>query len=505
MLDFLVVLETLYLSCDVLGNKTMYNDYLKMGLSKKLDELRRKAEEEGTYTLSFDNETDLLFEVLPKGIDRYKYGFSIRRAGEEFPIIWIYIAKKIGDNYPFYVKLSSRYLHLNSISSVLNEVKKIVNKLIELIDKDFYILTKDKPYLQKVSRIDICIHNKKFNINDYFSNLEELNTRVVTSIGLDKKTGKRNVKLIVELDGDKDFTIPYIMYMGKSVKLRMYNKLKEVIEMRNKTFFIPYWKDKGLITEEEFSIYDDVLRYTDSYSDYRVCFMFAHILRFVKSEEDRKKGYEIFYSKSTRDKKYEYFKEILNRNNVEMVKEIINIEYELHNQFLRTVKIINKETGQLIDFTSPEDLLKHINLLYYYLTTRTFRIINKRSRAKRKRAKKVDAIWEEIQKQKVSNIIGNEIEEEKLKFYRDYSKSRDNKKVVRRWLNNSSSLLYHLTDYITYDGIDNIDFIETLKSGVDNILRNDENFMLFRYDLLKKVKSYGEKKNKKNNPKNRAD
>lgn len=496
--NYLPVLETLELTVDLFGGgKEVYNSLAIGYFNPILDLMRERADKDGAFTIY--EKDNYLFEVLPKGMEYYKYGFAVRNKGEQYPILWIYIARKVGDNYPILCKFSSRYLHLSYIVEVLEELKVILNNLFSFISSEGYKRYKGHLFNCKVSRFDICIHNKVFKIEDYFPDYESLNTKVVTKVGLNNRTGKRKVKIIAELNGDSDYSLPYIMFMGHSAGLRMYKKIQEVIEQRTKTFFIPYWKDEGLINELEYRVYDRILKLCEKFDDYRTMYLLAHIIECVEDKKEIEHAMRLLNSRMSRDNLYMEYMCMIKKHKIELIPEIVNIEYQIRSDYIRTIRILDKESGEIIDFTNIEQFILHIDKIYEYLTNKTFRIINPKSKNKRKREKTTDKNWKDIQKLRIKNIVKGdyEIDLDKLKCYKEYARTHDTRNVVKRWISNASSMIYHTQDNITLDDINSFDYQKLLMEQMDNVLRDDENFLLLKYGLAKKVKSYGSKAKEK--------
>jgi len=459
----MALIENIYFSISVDGNKDRYKNYFKSLLEPQFEKLKIASLKEEVFV--FDG-----CEVIG-GIQRYPYGF---RFTDKFRL---YFASNFGDNYPIYCIVDAIFLHMNSVEYVLSEVEIMLKRLYKHFDESFVFFD----YKRKLSRVDICNHNTFIDLDTYIT-LNEYNSRVVTKI--------RNVRPYIELKGDNDYEVPYFRYSGEDWAVRFYNKTKEVVEQQYKHWFFLKWLDYGLIDKNTFNIYENVFRLN---KNYRIDFIYSHLFYYkYKIENDDFKVIADTYNniKIDNDEKYDIFKFYLKKYKIKMCKEVVNVEFQLNSGFLRTLKIIDEVTGEYIDFTCIDSLVKNLNKLYEHLTLHSFRVVSSDSRAFRKRDKKTDLLWQQIQNSKIINI---DVCDNKKLIYRDYVNKMNKDITVRDTVIKLSHLAYLCLDCLNVECVDDIsiDYIcDILKS--EYIM--NENYYNLKERLMKQIMLYGEKK-----------
>jgi hypothetical protein len=312
------------------------------------------------------------------------------------------------------------------------------------------------------SRIDYCFHtNSISSINSLFKEdsrgkIKYLHTNLTNSTW--------NADIEHEEDGTV-FTKDYLCFgriKSNNVRARVYNKVKEVIEMGYKGFFFKIWHEHGLI-----SYYDKwCMEYAFSYRsiDYLAR---ASLAFYIEHGTDpaRIKRYSdaLSSSKTTLDK----FKSLA-AGYMPKVTSILNIEYETKRKFYYySDHFINgfKLTEERGNISKPMEriykILDYRAIFLDYLTSKTL------SFHKGKDADgepKYLTWWERLRNTKHD---GKKVD---IKLIRDYNYAMDKKAVQRRIVNAIASSA-------VYD--DNVDtgFIEDLSDLLADVSDNQAHKM----------------------------
>lgn len=469
---FVALVENLYFSINLISSSERWTSYFEKKILEKIDKKRLESLQAETF---IKDEIEVI-----NGIKRYPYGFKIRDK------LRVYIAYKTGSNYPIYVIVSAMFMHTNTIADILKYIENKVIEIIKYFDDEFV----NEIYEMKLSRIDICNHNNVIVPQKYIK-VEEYNSKVVTKI--------KKVFPVIERIGENDINIPYYRFGKGDAVVRFYNKTQEVIEQRYKSFFIKRWLDIGLITEREFKIYEYIYKLNNNYL---VDYLYTNLI-FSENIIDDKKEYlkNVYYDiKLENNDKYDIFKKYVKEYKVKLVKEISNVEFQLRNTFLKTVKLININTGEYIDFTNVYELIKHIDILYKYITDKVFRVIDKNDNKKRKRNKKTDKIWIKVQNSKIYNVNKLDINDVEVlrKYQNEMNKFNSVKDTIQKLVHN-----YYLSqnkiDYENIKDVELYDLLDLISSEYNDYNMNESYYSIYE-KLKKQIKYYG----KKNNPKNRA-
>lgn len=407
------------------------------------------------------------------GIKMYPYGYAVK---DKFRI---FFANSIGDNYPVYVIVDAVFLHLNNVFDVLKDVQDTFFKILR-----YYMEFETVESLDlKLSRIDIANHNNFINLDSYIGP-DEYNSRVVTRL--------RCVRPFVILNGEKSQEVSYFRYGSGNIIVRFYNKVREICEQRYKSFFFKRWLQYGLIDQHTFDVYDMIYRFD---GDYRVNFIYANICKSIVGliPVDVQKIY--FSQKYTNSEKYDLLMDQVKKYNVKLVTEIVNVEYECHAPFLKLLHLKNKK-DENINMSSIYDILMYSDILYRYLTDDVFRVVSRKSKAKRKRDKKVDKQWQLIQNSKILNIYNVNIDNIQLNKIKEYQTSMDKYNTLGQLLKRACHLKYVDSQKFNKDLVKNITFEDLLKSVEKNyysVCAMNENYFNLQDKLYKQLKYYGEK------------
>ena len=456
----MALVENIYFSLDLYGDfdyKRLFHDHLETDFEK----LKLQAMNELDFFIVEDIK-------MIGGIQRYPYGFSIEDKCR------IYFAANWAGNLPIYCILSAQFLHLNSINFCMEYCKSVVAKIICKI----YPPATIHEFRIKLSRVDICNHNTFIDLKTYIK-ANEYFKRVVTKI--------RKVYPVVERQGENDEEVPYFRYGNGDLAIRFYNKTKEVCEQQYKSFFFPRWKNFGLIDEKTFMVYENTYKLN---FNYRVDFIFSNIFLDQELTFDQKAVAAEIYNNIDLDLdiKCEELKALQKEYGLKDLDEVVNVEYQLRAGYLKTLQIVGKD-GEFIDFNNIENLCKHMDLLYTYLTNNAFRVIKRNSNYSRNRDKEVDPLWIRVQCAIILNISTMDMDSE---IYRQYNNTINRFVSARDTFSKMCSLYYRCNDNVNTEILDQIDLKDIITNFKNESMLN-ENYFNIKDKLAKQIKYYGEK------------
>lgn len=458
--SYMAILENIYFSAFPTGNFNFENVF-RESISNSMQNLKDRSFREDVFIK--DN-----IEVI-NGVSRYPYGFYVHEK------VRVYFANSWTDNYPVYIIVSAQFLHTEKVGTVLDYctscIKDIINYFVPLI------VVKNINY--KLSRIDICNHTTKVDMESYIR-VDEYFSRVSTRLN--------KVFPVIEKAGEGKQEVSYFRYGKGDNVVRFYNKTKEVMEEKYKPFFIQKWFDVGLIDYDTKLIYEYVYKLN---SNYRLDFLFANIVHCSELSDELILNIVRIYNNPDIKKidKIEMFLIFIRDHKVNLVKEITNVEFQVRSGFLKTIRIINKETGEFYNFTDIDTVISHLDVLYHYLTNDLFRVVDRKSKAKRIRDRGTDEVWKEIQLCNVENI-DSDIKIKNADIYREYNKFMNKHITVKSCLSSMAHLTYLISDDFNNSKAENID-INLLADNVIYESSMNENFYNIRYLMQKQIKMYG--------------
>lgn len=467
--EFAALVENIYYSVGILDLN--WNSWT----SNFVDNLQRDS------IIAMECKDLFLYDTVKviRGIPRYPFGYSVE---DKFRI---YFAKNISDNFPIYVIINAQFLHLNNVYTVMSQSIQCVLDILKHYSGESI---SDNRLEYKLSRIDICNHTTKINMDTYIKPNEYF-SRVCTKL--------KKVFPVIEKKGERGQETSYYRYGSGELAVRFYNKVREICEQQYKAFFFKKWLDIGLIDEKTFWIYDYTYR---CYGDYRIDYLYSHLMYdFERIDEmDRIIISSMYRGKNSNAEKYECYMELINKYNIELVPEVVNVEFQLRSEFLKTLKLeeyddIEKRVlKRVISNMDIFDIFENSNLLYNHLTTRCFRVVSRSSNTKRLRDAKVDKTWIKIQNCKVLNCSSEfQLDPDKIKFYREYNKEMKELNTLQSITQKLAHLTYIANNNINYDNVDDASIVNSM---FDYLSKVSENELEFKDRLLKQLHLYGEKK-----------
>ena len=247
---FLPTIDNLYYSISIIGDgKQISPDNPMINLLKKLEQKKEEA-------ISKHEPVDFGhgFLMTVKSYSFYRFCLS------EPDLFDIFICNSLpNDKTPrIVIQLRAMGLWTRGVENVMVDAYKRTAALL-----DDYGLMIEKC---RESRIDYCYHTNIISSPNKIFN--ETNGRVKYL-----HTNLEQATFIADLEHTQDGTIMqknYICFGKKesnNVRARIYDKVKEVIELGYKDFFFKIWYDNGLI-----SYYDFIRMFVMSYSTVIKCF-----------------------------------------------------------------------------------------------------------------------------------------------------------------------------------------------------------------------------------------
>jgi hypothetical protein len=317
------------------------------------------------------------------------------------------------------------------------------------------------------SRIDYCFHtNSISSVNKLF---KEDSRGKVKNLHTNLKKVKWNADLVHELDGTvhiKDYLCYGSMERKTSnVRARVYNKVKEVIEVGYKAFFFEIWYKNGL------SFYD------------KWCMEYA--FKHRDTDYFAKAGLEFYIEHGTSPARKEKYKRALENPKTTMaqfkalvaehmpkVTTILNIEYETKRKFYYySDEFINhglKLDDGRGDTAKPMEriykILDNRDLFIDYLTSKTLSFYKLENGEP-----KYLAWWERLRNTK------HDAKKTDGKLIREYACNMDKKAVQRRAINSIAS-------NAVYEDRIKTGFVEDLSDMLSDISDNQAHRMLLIAD-----------------------
>jgi len=221
-------IDTLYYSCFLWADDT---DSKKKELLILLDKLRRLKEQK----LANPGE-DLQY----CGLDVMKTSFAIYEYHLQMPEEFdIFIAKNIPnpDTPRICVQLRSRMLVLEGVEKAIERSFAYVEQQLDVFDLEVWKVLEN--------RVDFAYHTNLIqNISKYVT-VEKLKNKLISKARLFNIWGKVGKDVVVD-------TFSLGNRRSNNVFFRLYNKTREVIEKKYKSFFFKRWLDERLISKYDF-------------------------------------------------------------------------------------------------------------------------------------------------------------------------------------------------------------------------------------------------------------
>jgi len=455
--NYYALIENIYFSVDILESSSDYNLFYEEFLKNKLHDLSLIVRDTDYYVK-----------------DGCEYRLGMRRYPHQFYYkdkYSIFFAKTVSDNLPVFVRVNAIYMHTHTLAECMSEIYDEVFYLLHHFS-NFY----PSRYNVQLSRVDICNHTTE--IKQTYIKPEEYNSKVVTRL---KKIHTVSTKV-----GQYGIKHDYYRYGSGSFAVRFYNKTREVIEMQYKQFFFEIWHQEGMIDIDTKNIYEMAFKLGKNY-DLNIRYA---VLMYFKPELVSSLT-NIYKSKIDNSEKVEKFDALMKQFKIKKVKEITNIEFQLGNEKLKKIKLLN-ENGEKQDLRNVGVLFDNLELLYKHLTLHEFRVINQKDNKSRKRDKETEKKWRNVQKSKIRNIT--HIEKVNVSLVSEYQRKLDLYLNTKDSVQKLSRLYYTTSDVITdgiVEGLEFDDLINRLVSKDDEFA--SENTYHFKDMLRKQIEKNGER------------
>ena len=339
------------------------------------------------------------------------------------------------------------------------------------------------------SRIDYCFHtNSLTSVNRFFSRNNE---GKVENLHTNLKRSTTSSRITSMPDGTV-FDADYVCLGEKksnNVRARVYDKVKEVIEMGYKSFFFKIWHDAGLInTYDKFCMeYAFEHRNMDYLHKASLAFYLTH-----GTNPEIKAIYQSAIDNPATT--LPQFK-TLAKQHMPKVTTILNIEYETKRKFYYySDDYINDFKLDIARSTTPPQLARIYKILDYrslfldYLTSTTLSFYKLDDQGE----KQYLAWWQRLRNTKHNGKNIN------AKLLREYSTNMDKRVVQKRIINSIAS-------NAVYDDRLDTNFIEDLSDFISDISDNkarqmllyDNNGQVMEKFMTSNISTYKQTKEKK--------
>lgn len=387
---------------------------------------------------------DLIFcglDVIPTGFSVYQYHLQLNECFD------IFIADNIpNDDTPrICVQLRSRFIVLEGISQA---IVKSYNYVKAILDK-YYL----KVNLVRENRIDYAFHTNIIQSSkEYFSD-----EYLVEHLKCKLKDGQKWFKT-------KDMAVDTISFGNRAsnnVFIRMYNKVREVIEKNYKSFFFDKWKEDGLISEYDYFVY------TEAYASrsYVVGVLIGRIkwyLTYGKNEEYKQELRELLKTCHVKaDNTAEIEKKL--KGALPCPTMIFNIEFQTKRRFYSTCDSYIK--AHVFKYKGIPELARLYKLLYLrkdfldYLTTSTICFVDKKGT----KDEVMTHWWKRIHSVKIEYSSSSVIE-----LMRDHTRETDIKRAKHRVLSAIAQF-----NIINKQSLDERSFVEDCSDVLSYLNDND--------------------------------
>ena len=348
------------------------------------------------------------------------------------------------------------------------------------------------------TRIDYCYHTNAISSPNAL--FKEMRSGVIKNL----YTNLSRVHLTADTQRDDNGTKLFKDYVcfgekqSNNVRARIYDKVKEVIEMGYKNFFFNIWYDNGLV-----SYYDKwCMEYAFPYNnqDYlhkaRIAFYVEHMkdivcirdVGYVEDVKDISENFESAYAGNLIDiySRLELYKQLLDNPLTSLIKfkevadeympqvtAILNIEYETKRKFyyysddfINGFKTLNREYMQEYDplMNRIYKMLDNKSIFLDYLTSKTLTF--HRGDLDENGEPKYLSWWKRLRNVNLGGIKSDQ------KLIREYSYNMDKKHVLRRMINSVAAAA-------VYDDRLETGFIEDLSDELSNLNDNNAHKLYF--------------------------
>lgn len=530
-------IETIYYTLDF-ENLEWHED------SKEMLELRNSFDE----TKKMAMETDLFIEfkngeiIQPQSFSvmkGYPYQFDYKK--DDRVLFRMFFSYKQKNLRPCYVMIASEYLWTHNIDFITKKVGEVALYTLEHVTN---VLNGCDVFVKDVemSRFDFAHHTTLIqDLDDYIPYYDTLK-RVVTRLKLGARYPYKKDSLNLGTE---------TIYFGRApLKIRFYDKTREVFSQHYKGFFINLWHREGLINDYEFKILDAA--YNSGIRDYDHAVMYAIIqdiideFKFIVNIEDdvskklkkilgkwQKQYKQGVYSKKTFNRILDFLEENYKRKYM-LPRRVYNVELEVHRAFID--KILKNEYAKCFETTIDEEenksskqdfeelydkfqsdvfdkeifklnnFLKRAFKIKEKIMQDVFRVINPDSNVRKTRCE-VDEIYDEIRKTQIIYLdyIPQDLSTIVRKEVRNYDKNKNAKNAIKSLMNFGALNKTMFYKGQLENGFNKDEARELLKYNVEqafdvciseNMLQTQKSFEE-RYKLFKKIEKDRIRKRKK--------
>jgi hypothetical protein len=429
---FLPTIDNLYFSIFLEGDKKEFES--SNGLTDLLTALEAKKQEAIKKHESVD-----FAHGLSMTLKAYTY-YSLCLTEQDLYDIFICKAIPNEKTPRIVVQLRAFGLWTHGVETILNDAYKRIDGVLRDYCGNTFTITKCRE-----NRIDYCYHT---NAIGNVSKLIEKDPRTRRVKNLETNLSSYVIHGETEsVDGGTVHNDDYLCYgrvKSNNVRARIYDKVKEVIEMGYKDFFFKIWYDNGLISyyDKWCMEYAFPYRNTDYLYKAAVAFYVGHCAEYRKGFKSEK-DIPLYFTRCCMALESETvtladFKRLA-REYMPKVTTVLNIEYETKRKFYYySEKFIGNFKTLDRDIPKPLEriyqILDNKSIFLDYLTSKT---LSFHSGKDEKDEPKYLNWWNRLRNTKLGGIKADE------KLLREYSFEMDKRCVQRRAINAvASSAVY---------------------------------------------------------------
>jgi hypothetical protein len=409
---FITHVDTFYYSVKIKGNSEDNPGY--RSLISRLNVLREKARE-GREPQPFMPDRLQNAEVQPYGVRMYIYSVSV---ADKFDI---FFAEKTPnkETNEIMVQVRSQFIWLEGLEDAYMKSYAALWAILREYGVEIHCMHEN--------RIDFAWHTNYIQDMLTFFDQKNLGKMAVHSFNRWNEEGVCR--------GD-DLEVDYITLgrrKSNNAFFRAYNKSKEVIEMGYKQFFVPIWRQSGLISAFDEYIFDKVFEHGKNSWNYKEA---ARCMFYLEHGGDEEIKADIRQLLSYADTPVCHLKKLADKC-VPDLTDVVNIEMETHRRFYYDLPLPEVERPNYIQPCEHRiyQILHMLPSIRRYITHDTIRFVKyKGKNGELRRERRPTADWW------LRLSACGEYEGVQYDLCREYQNRYDLQRIKTRTLNSLASI-----------------------------------------------------------------
>lgn len=290
----------------------------------------------------------------------------------------------------------------------------------------------------KENRMDFCFHSNYLSNPDKFFSAANLSEMVVSHL-------RKSASHIIVNWKDDAYETSYVTFgkRGGSIYVRIYDKVREVLEMHYKPWFFQRWLFSGMINRYDFYVFSEAYKIENARS--RVSFIniarckWAYTYGRIKDQELLSKLYQVVHHDLYKDN--EEALEKLADTVSPPVTRVFNIEFQVSRRWLKKIDLPDvPDVPRGSDDYRIWQVLYFKQLLSECLTRDVFRLV-KPGTATFRKDRLLHPFWERIQHTK---LLDSPLSPAESEICRNYTRRLDKEMVKSKFIN--AAISYGLYD-----------------------------------------------------------